>query len=290
MAIFRTIKDNNYTVVHNGFILDEKLSLKAKGLLVYFLSRPDNWDFYTNEIASHCSNKEKSITSCIKELMSAGYIKRVRKQDESGRFKGGFEYHIYENPQNVDAKEQESEEIDCQNKDCNQPDSQKGDYNQPDRQKADRQKADRQNGCILNTDIKLNTDLKVNTNLNNHHKVNSKNKENTKACSNVNDDIYSFYEENNFGVTTKAVKEILDGYIDRYTKDMVKNALLAAIKRGIYKLAYVEAILENSKNYIKGGNASGSATGNNRKECKKLNEYDEKLQREGLILNLDDLL
>ena len=55
MAIFRVIKDSNnpYIVINKRFIEDENLSLKAKGLMSYFLSKPDDWQFYTEEIKKH---------------------------------------------------------------------------------------------------------------------------------------------------------------------------------------------------------------------------------------------
>lgn len=36
MSIIRVGKNKNYTVIHNGFLTDSRLSLKAKGLLAYF--------------------------------------------------------------------------------------------------------------------------------------------------------------------------------------------------------------------------------------------------------------
>ncbi len=52
MAVFRVIKDkeNPYVMLNKYFVYDGRLSLKAKGLMSYFLSRPDNWEFYSSEI------------------------------------------------------------------------------------------------------------------------------------------------------------------------------------------------------------------------------------------------
>ncbi len=38
-------KNVNYTVMSNYHLQDKKLSLKAKGLLSYMLSLPDDWDY-----------------------------------------------------------------------------------------------------------------------------------------------------------------------------------------------------------------------------------------------------
>ena len=44
MAIVRVPKVNNYTIMSNHHLIDHELSFKAKGLMSYMLSRPDNWD------------------------------------------------------------------------------------------------------------------------------------------------------------------------------------------------------------------------------------------------------
>ncbi|MBY7003772.1 hypothetical protein HYI06_06510 [Clostridium botulinum] len=50
MAVFRVIKDkqNPYIMVNKYFVYGNRLSLRSKGLISYFLSRPDDWNFYQN--------------------------------------------------------------------------------------------------------------------------------------------------------------------------------------------------------------------------------------------------
>lgn len=45
MAIFKIEKNKNYTVMSNYHLRDKSLSLKAKGLLSYMLSLPEDWDW-----------------------------------------------------------------------------------------------------------------------------------------------------------------------------------------------------------------------------------------------------
>ena len=56
MAIVRVPKVNNYTIMSNHHLIDPELSFKAKGLMSYMLSRPDNWDFTIEGLAHQ--NKE----------------------------------------------------------------------------------------------------------------------------------------------------------------------------------------------------------------------------------------
>ena len=53
MAIKRVKKEMNYTIINNTGLKDKSLSLKAKGLLAYMLSLPDDWIFYETELIKH---------------------------------------------------------------------------------------------------------------------------------------------------------------------------------------------------------------------------------------------
>ena len=97
MAIYRIHKEDNYIIVDKAFLLNEKISLKAKGLLALLLSYPDDWQFYEAEIVQHAADKVNSLKSGLKELIENGYIVRKHAKDEKGKFKC-FEYHIYEKP------------------------------------------------------------------------------------------------------------------------------------------------------------------------------------------------
>ena len=97
MAIYRIHKEDNYVIVDKAFLLNEKISLKAKGLLALLLSYPDDWQFYEAEIVRHAADKVNSLKSGLKELIENGYIVRKHAKDEKGKFKC-FEYHIYEKP------------------------------------------------------------------------------------------------------------------------------------------------------------------------------------------------
>jgi len=45
MAIVRAKRKTNFTIIGNTGLKDKRLSLKAKGLLAYMLSLPDDWKF-----------------------------------------------------------------------------------------------------------------------------------------------------------------------------------------------------------------------------------------------------
>lgn len=90
-------KDNPYVMMNKTGLHDIRLSWKAKGLLAYILSLPDDWQIYESELQNHAKDGKDSLKSAMKELMEFGYVVRTRLHDEKGRF-NGYDYCIYEVP------------------------------------------------------------------------------------------------------------------------------------------------------------------------------------------------
>ncbi len=97
MAVYRVEKTHDYTVMANHHLRDERLSLKAKGLLSLILSLPDDWDISIQGLATIVSDGIASVRSGIGELMEAGYIQRELGHAEGGTF-AGYVYTIHETP------------------------------------------------------------------------------------------------------------------------------------------------------------------------------------------------
>ena len=94
--VFRINKTKNYTVMSNYHLQDKNLSYKAKGLLSCMLSLPDDWNYSVRGITAISKEGIKAINSILKELEENYYLKRIRKQENNGRFY--YEYNIYETP------------------------------------------------------------------------------------------------------------------------------------------------------------------------------------------------
>ena len=97
MATFRVQKNKNYTVMSNMHLKDKQLSLKAKGLLSFMLSLPDDWDYSVAGLTQCCNDGIDSVRSAIKELEKHHYLLRKREQDSLGRL-AGTAYNVYEMP------------------------------------------------------------------------------------------------------------------------------------------------------------------------------------------------
>ncbi|WP_371380347.1 helix-turn-helix domain-containing protein [Sporomusa aerivorans] len=99
MSIIRVEKQHKYTCVSNVPLQDARLSLKARGLITYCLSLPDNWTYSVSGLVKVIGAEGKSsIQSALHELETCGYLIRRRLHDNSGKFTG-TEYVLYEEPQ-----------------------------------------------------------------------------------------------------------------------------------------------------------------------------------------------
>lgn len=90
-------KKDNFTVLDNTCLHDDRLSLKAKGLHSYLMSLPPDWKLYKSELQSHSADGKDSLDSAIKELIDYGYIEIRKNPREKGKFSDST-YCIYEQP------------------------------------------------------------------------------------------------------------------------------------------------------------------------------------------------
>lgn len=97
MTLCHVKRKNSFVVIDKKIVMDKNLSWKAKGILLYAFSRPEDWSFYKQEMISHSSDGEKSFDSGIKELEKYGYLHRKVIQDEKKRL-NGWEWFFYEEP------------------------------------------------------------------------------------------------------------------------------------------------------------------------------------------------
>ena len=87
MAIIRAnLPETNYTVVSNAVIRDNRLSFRARGILLALLSRPADWRTNADALARESIEGRTAILTALTELEQQGYLVRIKKQDELGRW------------------------------------------------------------------------------------------------------------------------------------------------------------------------------------------------------------
>jgi len=77
---------------------DTRLSWKAKGLLLYLLSKPNDWQVYLADLVKRSKDRRSATTTGLLELEKNGYLYKERRRNDKGQFIGWL-YWIYEIPE-----------------------------------------------------------------------------------------------------------------------------------------------------------------------------------------------
>jgi len=93
MSNFKNNLKDNYTVIANDVLSSTELSLKAKGLYAFMLSKPDNWQFSYSGLTHQLQEGEKAIRSAVKELEEFGVLIKLPKKD--GRNFSGWRWILH---------------------------------------------------------------------------------------------------------------------------------------------------------------------------------------------------
>ena len=67
-------KSNNFVIADKHWINDKRLSLKARGILIYLLSKPEGWHVQLNDIVNQSPDGIRSVRAGIKELTDLRYM------------------------------------------------------------------------------------------------------------------------------------------------------------------------------------------------------------------------
>lgn len=231
MGIIRVKKDSNYSVINNTGLKDERLSWKAKGILAYALTLPDNWTFHISELSQHAKDGEDSLRSGFKELKTLGYIKRYPVRDEKSKKITNWETEIYETP---DMGKLHGEEPHLEIQHVENPDVEKplvGNLHV-------------ENPTLINTNI-LSTN-KLNTNIQNTNYYHDDKKE-SKSHVLIDEEFkvgYNFLKGEGIPLSEIAVTE-LGEFCDSFGSELIKHAAHKAIDENKPKWNYIKAILKS---------------------------------------------
>ena len=152
-------KRENFTTIHNSLISDTEISYKAKGILIYMLSKPDGWNYNAKEIAKNSKDGIEAVYSGLKELVNAKYVSRKRFQD------GTLCYYVFEDktinniPDCYNEKKEMKENPERQNPERQNPERQNPERQNPEREITDvyKRKNTTKERIIVNTELKKET-------------------------------------------------------------------------------------------------------------------------------------
>jgi hypothetical protein len=94
--IIRVAHREHFTVIRNKTLRDSRLSFKARGLLAYLLSLPDDTSLDRRRLEGAGPDGAHAIRMGLQELTNAGYLRHEKRQDELGRWR--TEATLYEVP------------------------------------------------------------------------------------------------------------------------------------------------------------------------------------------------
>ena len=98
--IHRNDHTENFTVLSNALIRDDRLSDSALRLLVFMMSCSDDWNFSIKGLVKQLGWPERKVMRLVNELKKAGYIEQVAQFDDNGKFKPNS-WHIYEDSHGI---------------------------------------------------------------------------------------------------------------------------------------------------------------------------------------------
>src|SRR5947209_4868072 len=106
--IIRTVKDREhpYVMIHRRLFEDQRLSLEARGLMGYLLSKPDDWQVRVPDLQRTAGVGRDQLRRILRELEAAGYLVRRRTHGPDGRWL--WESLVHETPLTLPSTENPS--------------------------------------------------------------------------------------------------------------------------------------------------------------------------------------
>jgi len=91
-------RPSNFVMLDKAFLDNPALSFKAKGILAYLLSKPDDWKVIVKDLVNHGTEGKSAIYSGLNELKEHGYYQKIPVRDATGRRISHWEGIISEVP------------------------------------------------------------------------------------------------------------------------------------------------------------------------------------------------
>lgn len=233
--IVRVEKNKDYTIINNTSIQDTRLSWKAKAIHVFMLSKPDDWNFYDQEMQQWAKDGKDSFATGLAELKKLGYVRKERQRKNDGKF--DWVTVVYEVPQLPDSPCTEKPPMDEPQPDLPYMDN-------PSMEKPYVEKPSMENPQLLSTDIPSTELLSTNKQINNNDdKALAYAASKTPVPTTQN--AFEFFEQNHFGALGSLITGKILAWIDDMSEPLVIRAMEKAVILGKTNWGYVETILKD---------------------------------------------
>lgn len=105
----------NFTMLLNDNLRDPSMSNNAKMLHAVMLSFPHDWEFHLSHLDQYFKEGRDQMRKAMKELMARGFVVRREKPKTAGGKYTGYEYIVFEVPQNIATPSPEPEKPEPEN-------------------------------------------------------------------------------------------------------------------------------------------------------------------------------
>ena len=104
MTVIKRVPDNiPYTVIGNHILQNDILSLTARGLLAYLISKPPDFQIRVDQLRDHFQEGRRRVTNALEELKESGFLKKQQIRNDKGQVKS-WQWIISQEPQNPDVQ------------------------------------------------------------------------------------------------------------------------------------------------------------------------------------------
>lgn len=86
MPIIKKGSADNFMMMQRHPIQREDMSMRAKGLLAYLMSLPQDWVIHRTELVSHFKDGKDAVFAALNELIEQGYVVRQQERGTKGKF------------------------------------------------------------------------------------------------------------------------------------------------------------------------------------------------------------
>ena len=133
MPVLRQNHTRDFTVLPNSLLQDQRLSCRERGLLVWMLSKPQDWNFSHKALLAELPyDKKGAVQACINKLTETGYLRIVQERTK-GKL-GKTLWYVYDVPNPkyqdtaIEASQPENHRCDVPNPKYRDTDNQKSPY------------------------------------------------------------------------------------------------------------------------------------------------------------------
>lgn len=256
MTIRRARRSTKFTMMSNHGLHNKNLSFKAKGLLAYMLSLPDDWIFYQSELEERSTDGSSAIRSGLTELEEAGYLVKKRIRDEKGQLRG-TDWIIRDEPVDPD------EDDECEEEEVEESADKQRKISLPECDEAILGKPILENPIFDNGPLLSTNNTKYLNKLNTNNTKQRLYQDRSKVMYSGGDstergeeafDCYRCFEENGFGTLSPFILEDLSKWFtdfkakstpEKEIDQLIVRAMMISVKNGVRKWSYVNSILNN---------------------------------------------